>query len=109
MANSKRIHSLDSLEKEIYRQKLRAKSLEKKLNDNFDYLQENYGSLVKNSILKSGNSGESIVGFIIRTFVGHEKLQEVLLRVANPLADKAAHWIDQLIARMGKKNKDNQS
>lgn len=102
-SNIKHLRSLDALEKEIYRQRLKAKILEKKLDENFDYLHDNYSSLVKNSIFKSGEATESIAISIIRSLVGHERLQEALVKLANPLADKAAGLIDSLLARISKK------
>jgi hypothetical protein len=100
--NTKQIQTLDALERELFRQRLKAKTLESKLDENFNYLQDNYSTLVKNSIFRSGE-GENMVSSIIRSLVGHERLQEALVKLANPLADKAAGWIDSLIGRMNKK------
>ena len=102
---AKPIETLDALEKEIYRQRIKAKRLEKKFDENFDYLQGNYSSLVKNSIFKS-RTGESLVTSIIRSVIGHERLQEALVKLATPLADKAAGWVDHLVNRMSKKEKE---
>jgi hypothetical protein len=84
----------------------KANSIGQKLDDNFDYLQENYLMLIKKSIFKSGAKGVGILSVIISSLVGHERLQEAIFKVANPLADKAAGWIENLLSRMGKKEKE---
>ena len=100
--NFRRIQTLDSLEKELFRQRVKAKNIENKLDENFNFLQENYSSLVKNSIFKSAG-GESMGSSIIRSLLRHERLQDALVSLASPLADKAADWIDGLMERMNKK------
>lgn len=99
MPNRKHINSLEALDKEIYRQRLKAKSLEKKLDENLDHLQENYGSMIRNSIFKSGMK-ETIIGTVLGAVLGNNKLQEGLTRMASPLADKAAEWIEKLVHKM---------
>jgi hypothetical protein len=48
--SSKHIQNLDQLEKEIYRLKFQSKQLEDKLDNHFDYLQHNYGTLMIHSL-----------------------------------------------------------
>ena len=100
--NTKHIQTLDSLEKELFRQRLKAKTLENKLDENFNYLQDNYSSMVKNSIFKSAD-GEGMGSSIIRALLKHERLQDAVISLASPLAEKAAGWIDSLMERLNKK------
>jgi hypothetical protein len=103
--NTKHIQTLGSLEKELFRQRLKAKTLENKLDENFNYLQDNYSSMVKNSIFKSAD-GQGMGSSIVRALLKHDRLQEALISLASPLADKAAGWIDSLMERMNKKEPD---
>jgi hypothetical protein len=97
---SKHIRTLDHLEREIYRKQLLAKTLEEKIDHNFEYLQSNYSSLVRNSIFSSSQPGDSIGNALFRSVMSNERLQEILMKVANPLMDKAAEWIDGFAAKM---------
>jgi len=105
-SSSKKIKSLKSLDKEILRLETKANSIGQRIDNNFDYLQENYMTLIKKSIFKSGVTGAGIVSVIISSLIGHERLQDLLSRVASPLADKAAGWLENLLSRMGKKEKE---
>jgi len=100
---SKRIRTLDQLENEIYRQKLKSKTLGNKLDENFEYLQHNYGSMFRNSFFKSSNTGESFAGTAFRSIFGNERVQDAFAKIANPLVERAAEWIDNLLGRMGRK------
>jgi len=107
-STSKKIRNLNSLNNEITKLEAKANNLGRKLDNNFDYLQENYLTLIKKSIFKSnatGAAGVGIVSVIISSLIGNERLREVLSKAANPLADKAAGWIENLLSRMGKKEK----
>lgn len=100
MANrTKHIQSLEALDKEIYRQRLKARGLEKKLDDNLDYLQDNYGSMIRNSVFKSGLK-ETIVGTVLGAVLGNNRLQDGLAKMASPLAEKAAEWIEKLVNKV---------
>ena len=99
----KRIRTLDHLENEIYRQKLKSKSLENKMDENFEYLQHNYGSMFRNSIFKSDSTGESFAGTAFRNIMGNERVQDAFAKIANPLVERAAEWIDNFLGKMGKK------
>lgn len=96
---TKHIQTLDALDREIYRQRLKARGLEKKLDENFDYLQENYASMIQKSMFKSGLK-ETIIGTILGAVVGNGRLQESLTRMASPLADKAAEWLEKLVHKV---------
>ncbi len=108
-STSKKIRNLNSLNNEILKLEAKANNIGEKLDNNFSYLQENYLTLIKKSIFKSsatGAAGIGIVSVIISSLIGNERLREVLSKVASPLADKAAGWIETLMSRMSKKEKD---
>lgn len=108
-SSSKKIRNLNSLNNEILKLETKADSIGQKLDDNFVYLQENYLTLIKKSIFKSSAAsaaGAGIVGVIISSLMGNERLKEALFKVASPLADKAAGWIENLLSRMGKKENE---
>ncbi len=51
MKPQKKIHTLDQLEKNIYRLQLKAKNMEFRLSDNLDHLQKHYASMTMSSIV----------------------------------------------------------
>jgi len=108
-SSTKKIRNLNSLNNEILKLEAKADSIGQKLNDNFNYLQENYLTLIKKSIFKSSTAsaaGVGIVSVIISSLMGNDRLRDALSKVASPLADKAAGWIEKLINLMGKKEAD---
>jgi len=98
----KNIKDLDSLEKEIQRLRHEARSLEKKFDDNFSYLQENYSSLLMHSFLPERDGYRSIPASIIHLLLQHERLRKALTQLAEQLVDKASEGIEFLINRFFK-------
>jgi len=108
-SSTKKIRNLNSLNNEILKLEAKADNIGQKLDDNFNYLQENYLKLIKKSIFKSGVTGAAgagILGVVISSLMGNDRLREALSRIASPLADKAVGWIETLINRMSKKEKE---
>lgn len=104
---SENFNTLDKLERKIAHLKARSKTLEQQLEENLDYLQDNYGSMVKSSIFKKTSSaGENFSGFLIRSFVNQHQFQEALDRVIEHFAAKAAYWIDSLMNWVSKNEKN---
>lgn len=97
------IKNLDTLEKEIYRLKLKARTLEDHFDDNLDHLQHNYGSMIRNSIFHSKKESQQKHATLVDTVLQNERLQEALDRMVNHLADKAAEGIDAVIDKLFKK------
>ena len=85
---SEKINTLDKLEKKIAHLKGRSKKLEQQLEQNFDYLQDNYGSMVKSSILrKTSSAAENFTAFLMQSLVNQHpsrKLLKQLLSVLRP-------------------------
>lgn len=104
---SEKINTLDKLEKKIAHLKGRSKKLEQQIEQNFDYLQDNYGSMVKSSILrKTSSAAENFTAFLMQSLVNQHPLQEALEKVIEHFAAKAASWIETLMNRASKNEKD---
>ena len=104
---SENINTLDKLESKIARLKAKSRKLEQQLEENFDFLQDNYGSMVKSSIFrKTSSAAENFSGFLIRSFVNQHQFQEALDRVIEHFAAKAAYWIDSLMNWVSKNEKN---
>lgn len=104
---SEKINTLDKLEKKIAHLKARSKKLERQLEENFDYLQDNYGSMVKSSIFtKTSSAAENFAGFLMQSLVNQHPLQEALGKVIDHFAAKAASWIESFMNRASKNEKE---
>ena len=101
MKKKKNIKDIDTLEKEIYRLKLEAKRTEDKFENNIDYLERNYPSMVVNSFFsgeKEKENGSS------HSFFRSERLNSILSSVTDHIAEKASDGIkDQIDKLFGKK------
>jgi site-specific recombinase len=96
----KTIHDID---KAIVRQKAKAKLLEQKMDQQFEHLQENYGSMVKNSLFKINIGGESIVGNLLQNILGNERVQRSVGSVLGKAGDRFADWMDKFTDKLSKK------
>ncbi len=103
-----KINSIEKLDREISRLQAKAKDLEGRLDESFDYLQDNYSSMIMNSVLHHAAGGlkNGIAGTILNFILNNEKLANALSKVINDLADKAATGIDRLAEKMRRKKKD---
>jgi hypothetical protein len=101
MAN-KKIHSVESLEKEIIRLRQKAKGLETKMDDNFSYLQEHSSALMINTLLSGFiiKNKESVSGSIFNFLLQSERLQKTLSKLSDVAVDKVANVIDALINKI---------
>ena len=104
---SENINTLDKLESKIARLKAKSMKLEQQLEENFDFLQNNYGSMVKSSIFrKTSSAAENFSEFLIQSLVNQHPLQEALEKVIEHFAAKAASWIKSFMIRASKNEKD---
>jgi len=71
--------------------------IERKFEDNFTYLQENYQSLLMHSIIPEKAAYKSIPASIIQVLLQHEKLRKALINLVENLVDKLAEGIEFLI------------
>lgn len=108
----KKLNSTESLDQEIIRLQARAKELETQLDDSLDYLQDNYSSMIMNSVfskaggLLPGGIKGGVAGTILSFILGNEKLVEAISRVTNHLVEKAADGIDKLADKIVKKKEE---
>jgi len=99
MAN-KKMHSLESLEKEINRLRQKAKNLEAKMDDSFSYLQEHSSSLMINTLLSGVINKESVSGTIFNFLLQSERLQKTLGKLSEIAIDKITNLIDALVNKI---------
>lgn len=101
---SKKIHDLDSLDREISRLRRQARTMEQQLDDSFDHLQDNFHSMAWNSLIRYKSNKQSWSAGVVQGILGQERVQRGLGRIINFLADLAAEGLDNLISRLfGKK------
>jgi len=91
------IRNLDSLEKEIYRRKLRLKEIESTLGNNVDHMKDHFGEMALHSILGPGKSNPmSVTGNLMMTVMNNEKLQSSLAEFVERLAEKIGDGIHKV-------------
>lgn len=102
--SAKKPNNLDSLDKEIRVLRQRARQLEGKIDDNFTYFQHHSGSLFMRSLLPRKIKGESITGItFLDSFLENERLQKILIRLGDRLAEKLGDGLNWLVNRVFKK------
>lgn len=100
MQSGKHIRSLSSLDKEINRLRKEARSLEKELDDNFNYLRRHYPSLALNSLLPESTAGKSIPALIVAFILQHEKLRGILQTLGSKLAERFSAGLEWIIDKI---------
>ena len=103
-SRSKASRTLDTLEADIRKLRKKARQLEGKLDDNFTYFQQHSGTLFVRSLLPRRVEGESVTGNpLIDPFLQNERLQKVLAKLADMLAEKLGVGLNWVINRVFKK------
>jgi hypothetical protein len=93
--------SLHSLEQEIRVLRRKAKTLEGRIDDNFTYFQHHSGSLFIRSLLPRKIEGEELSGNpILDSFLQNERLQKILVKLADQLAEKLGAGLNWLVNRV---------
>jgi ribonucleotide reductase beta subunit family protein with ferritin-like domain len=96
-----KIHTLDQLEKDIYRLRLEAKNMESQINDNLHYLQKHYTAMAVASFISSFSMkekrGESSDDHLFSNIFKMEAIDRLTSRMADRLIDKAAEGIENLV------------
>jgi hypothetical protein len=96
--------SLETLDAEIRTLRKKARQLEGKIDDNFTYFQQHSGSLFIRSLLPRKVEGETVTGNpVIDSFLQNERLQKILMRLADRLAEKLGDGINWLVSRVFRK------
>jgi hypothetical protein len=101
---SKADRSLDALDQEIRRLRLKSKQLEDRIDENFSYFQQHSGSMFVRSLLPRRIDGEELTGLrLVDTVLQNEKLQSILLKLADIFAEKLGDGLNWLTTRVFKK------
>lgn len=102
--STKGARSMDALEQDIRRLRSKARQLEDRIDENFTYLQQHSGSMFVKSLLPRKIEGEVLTGIqLLDRFLQNERLQKVLLRLADKLAVKLGDGLNWLVDRVFKK------
>jgi hypothetical protein len=101
---TKAARSLSALDQEIRALRQKARHLEDKIDENFSYFQQHSGSMFVRSLLPRKIEGEVLTGIqLFDTFLQNEKLQKVLLRLADRLAERLGDGLNWLVDRVLRK------
>jgi len=101
---SKADRSMDTLDQEIRRLRVKAKQLEEKIDDNFNYFQQHSGSMFVRSLLPRKIDGEELTGLrLVDSVLENERLQGILLKLADLIAEKLGDGLNWLTTRVFKK------
>jgi hypothetical protein len=93
-----------ALDGDIRRLKVKARELEDQIDENFAYFQQHSGSLFVRSLLPRKIEGEDLTGYrLLDKVMENERLQTVLLKLADILAEKLGDSLNWLITRVFKK------
>ena len=102
---SKADRSMDTLDQEIRRLRVKAKQLEEKIDENFNYFQQHSGSMFVRSLLPRKIEGEEpLTGLrLVDTVLQNERLQNILLKLADIIAERLGDGLNWLTTRVFKK------
>lgn len=103
-----KINSIETLDREIRQLQAKAKDLEIRLDESFDYLQDNYSSMIMSSVLRGATGGlkSGVAGTVLGFILSNEKVANTLSNIITGLVDKAASGIDKLAEKMKKKKQE---
>jgi hypothetical protein len=105
--SNRTIKNLDTLEKEIFRLKLRQKEIEHNLDKNVMGLKKNYGSMIRNSVM----GGSILAGIVAPThfwsnllvrLLENKKLQDGAVKLVDNLSEKIGDGIGHVAAKFKK-------
>jgi len=102
---SKAQRSMNTLDEEIRQLRVKAKQLEEKIDDNFNYFQQHSGSMFVRSLLPRKIEGEEqLTGLrLLDVAMQNERLQSILLKLADIIAEKLGDGLNWLTTRVFKK------
>ena len=103
-SRNKADRSMDALDQDIRRLRAKAKQLEERIDENFNYFQQHSGSMFVRSLLPRKIEGEELTGLrLVDTVLQNERLQNILLKLADILAEKLGDGLNWLTTRVLKK------
>ena len=101
MKDRKKIKDIETLEKEIYRLKFEALKAENKLDNNLEFLQKNYSTLIFNTFFdreKYGN-GDKPKNNFFRNGPLNAVISDVTDHIAENASDRIREKIDKLFGK----------
>lgn len=95
------IRTVDALEKEIYKRRLRLRDIEKDLGKNVDHMRDNFGSMAYQSLIGPGKSSPmGLTGNLMLKAINNEKLQNSLAEFVERLAEKVGDGIHKVTEKI---------
>lgn len=91
------IYNIDTLDKEVYRLKLKALRMEQQLEKKGRYLRSNALVLLLSAFFPKRKSGESSFLSIGSLLMRNEKVQEGLAKATDAAADKLSEAVEKLL------------
>ena len=102
--STKASRSMAALDDEIRQLRAKARKLEDQIDENFNYFQQHSGSLFVRSLMPRKIDGEELTGYrLFDRVIENERLQKVLLKLADILAEKLGDGLNWLVTRVFKK------
>ena len=103
------IHGLDSLEKEIYRLRIKASGTEKKLDDNISWLRKNASAVFFHTFFTGKKEKKEDTRKKEEGFFKNDRLNGMINNIADRITDRAAENIDSLVGRIFRKRSHRSS
>ena len=103
MKDYKKLNSLDTLEKEMHLLELEAKVIEGKLNRNVDHLQENYLSMIMESIFSKREKAKDAKKRFWKQFIKTEGFNEAVNTFSENVAEKAGDVFNNIAEKFLRK------
>jgi len=100
----KNIHNLDSLEREIYRLKLDAKNTETRLNNNTEFFQKHFLSVLINSFAPKKQT-RARSAFSFKSILESEKFNVFFDKFTNCATTRAADGLNNFFHRIARQKK----
>lgn len=103
-SSTRNSRSMDALDLEIHRLRTKARRLEEEIDENLTYFQQHSGSMFVRSLLPRKIEGQDLTGYqLFDRLMQNERLQSILLRLADILAEKLGDGLNWLINKVFKK------
>ena len=96
--------SMNALDQEIQRLRKKARGLEDQIDESLAYFQQHSGSMFVRSLLPKKVEGQDLTGFqLLDRVIENERLQKVMLRLADILAERLGDGLNWLINKVFRK------
>ncbi len=100
------INSLHALDKKIHQLQLRAKELEKEMDQRLDYLHDNYSSMMVKSFIPVFSGKAGIVGSLLNFVFQNRRLQDSFSKLAEQLFNKVSDGVEFIADKLERKEKN---